>query len=89
MKLNMRAAGFPLPSNPPPPVAPPFLSPLLAFPFLSVEPPLFPSAGFPVVLAAASGGPRGEGTPGEPTPSLPLRDAAQTGLWREKINTDD
>lgn len=68
----------------PPPFALPFLSPALASPSLSVEPPLSLSAGSPAVLAAASRGPRGEATPGEPTLARPLRAAAQTGLWGEK-----
>ena len=57
-----------------------FLFPLLAFLSLSVEPPLSPSAGSPAVPAAASGGPRGEGTPGEMTLALLLQAAAHTGL---------
>lgn len=59
------------------------LVPLLASPSLSAEPPLSPSAGSPAVPAAASGGQRGEGTPGEPTPALPPRAAARTGLRKQ------
>ena len=72
------------PNNSPPPFALLFLFPLLVFPFLSVEPPLSLSAGSPAVPAAASGGPRGEGTRGELTLALLLLAAAQTELQVEK-----
>lgn len=63
--------------NSPPPSAHLFSVPPLAVLSLSVEPPLSPSAGSP---AAASGGPRGEGTPGELTLALLPPAAALTGL---------
>ena len=73
----------------PPPSAPLCPSPPPASPSLSVGPPLSPSAGFPAVPAAASGGPRGEGTPGEQTLAPLLRAAAQTGLQGTKKQTWD
>lgn len=82
LETKPHALGF-LPTSSPRASALLSLFPLLASPSLSAERPLFPSAGSPAVPAAASGGQHGEGTPGEPTPALPPRAAARTGLRKQ------
>lgn len=76
-KHNKLQGASNVPNNPPLPFALLSLAQPLVFPSLSAVPPLSLSAGSP---AAASGGPHGEGTPGELTLALLLQAAGQTGL---------